>query len=195
LRFDEFIFEYDKPGSIVLLAGKRNVQFEDGEKLIKLGILLVKKSKHILFRSGNAKGADSLFAKGVASIDPSRFQIVLPYNGHRKNFVQTNNILSLDNINLVSEPDVVYQSRGNRKTENLIDRYLSGESNSYAIKAAYIIRDTIQVIGTSEIQAANFGIVYDDLNAPMTGGTGHTMKICKQNNIAFIDQTVWFNWL
>jgi len=34
LRFDEFICEYDKPGSIVLLVGKRHVPVEDGEKLI-----------------------------------------------------------------------------------------------------------------------------------------------------------------
>ena len=195
MRFDEFICEYDKPGSIVLLVGKRHVSVEDGEKLIHLGKLLVKKSKNILFRSGNAKGADSLFSEGVASINSARFQLVLPYNDHRKEFIQTNNVLSLDNINLVSEPDVIYQSRGNRKTENLIDRYLSGESNNYSIKAAYIIRDTIKVIGTREIQAANFGIFYDDLNAPMGGGTGHTMKICKQNNVPFIDQTVWFNWI
>jgi len=195
LRFDEFICEQDKPGSIVLLVGKRNVLAEDVAKLIKLGKLLVKKSNHILFRSGNAKGADSLFSEGVSAIDSSRLQIVLPYNGHRKEFIQTNNILSLDNINLASEPDVIYQSRGNRKTENLIDSYLSGESNNYSIKAAYIIRDTIQVIGTCEIQAANFGIFYDDLNAPMFGGTGHTMKVCKKNNIPFIDQTIWFTWL
>ncbi len=195
MRYDQFISEYDKPGSIILLEGKRNVLPEDREKLLRLGQLLAENSQHILFRSGNAKGADSFFSEGVASIDNSRLQLILPYNGHRKEYIQTNNVLSLDTINLAAEPDIVYQSRGNKKTKNLIDRYLSGEFDNHAIKAAYIIRDTIKVIGTREIQPANFGIFYDDLTTRMTGGTGHTMNICKQNNIPFIDQTIWFTWL
>jgi hypothetical protein len=29
----------------------------------------------------------------------------------------------------------------------------------------------------------------------MTGGTGHTMNVCKQNNIPIVDQKIWFTWL
>jgi hypothetical protein len=57
------------------------------------------------------------------------------------------------------------------------------------------LRDTIKAIGTVEIKPATFSIFYDDLEKPRTGGTGHTMNVCTQNNIPVIDQTVWFKWL
>jgi hypothetical protein len=95
----------------------------------------------------------------------------------------------------VSESEIVYQSKKHKETEKLIDPFVNGERNKIIIKAAYIIRDTIKVIGTKKIRPANFGIFYDDLSNPMQGGTGHTMNICKLNNVPMINQTIWFNWL
>jgi hypothetical protein len=69
-----------------------------------------------------------------------------------------------------------------------------GDKNRYTIKAAYIIRDTIKAVGTENIKPAAFGIFYDDLKNPKSGGTGHTMNICEQNGIPFVDQSVWFKW-
>ncbi len=63
------------------------------------------------------------------------------------------------------------------------------------MNAAYILGDTIKAIGSKEIAPATFGIFYDDLDDPKTGGTGHTMKICEQNGIEVIDQRIWFKWL
>jgi len=63
------------------------------------------------------------------------------------------------------------------------------------MKAAYIIRDTIKVIGAGNIKPATFGIFYDDLKNPLSGGTGHTMSVCKVNNIPLVDQKDWFEWL
>ncbi len=51
----------------------------------------------------------------------------------------------------------------------------------------------MKVIGTAAIKPATFGIFYDNLINPITGGTGHTMKVCEQNNISVIDQNVWSN--
>jgi hypothetical protein len=93
------------------------------------------------------------------------------------------------------EEEVVYQSKGNKKMEKLIDQFVSGDKNRFSIKAAYILRDTIKAIGTDKIKPTTFGIFYDDLEKPKTGGTGHTMIICEQNNIPIIDQRIWFNWL
>ena len=42
---------------------------------------------------------------------------------------------------------------------NLIDNYVNGMRDSVNIKSAYIIRDTIKVIGTSQIPKANFAIL------------------------------------
>ena len=195
MKLVEFLMKYDFEGSIVLLEGKRNVLDNDKEKLFKLGVLLTEKSKFIKFRSGNADGADSFFAKGVSAIDGSRMELIVPYSGHRKNENNEYSTISLDSIDLANEQDVVLQSKRNLKTKKLIDKFVAGDSNRVTIKAAYIIRDTIKVIGTTDIKPANFAIFYDDLAKPKTGGTGHTMNICKANNVEFIDQRVWMEWM
>lgn len=92
MTLDDFISTYDRPGSIVLLEGKRDFAPPDDEgKLVGLDRLLAVQTKHILLRSGN--------------------------------------------------------------------------------------------------------IFYDDLNNPEEGGTGHTLKTCRLNNVPFIDQRIWFGWL
>lgn len=195
MTLKEFIEQFDKPNSIVLLEGKRNVLEADKEKLMALGRLLASKTKRILFRSGNADGSDQFFSDGVTSVDNKRLQVITPYSGHRKKTNKAFDTISLEDINIAAEPEVVYQSKSNKKTEKLIDKFVSGDKNRFTIKAAYIIRDTIKAIGTDEIKPAAFGIFYDDLDKPKSGGTGHTMNVCEQNNIPIIDQKTWFKWL
>jgi hypothetical protein len=195
MTLKEFIEKYDKAGSVVLLEGKRDVLENDKAKLTELGKLLATKTKKMIFRSGNADGADHYFSLGVVSVDYTRLQVITPYQGHRNKTNEAYETISLDDITLAAEPEVVYQSKGNKKTEKLIDQYVAGDLNRVSIKAAYIIRDTIKAIGTKEIKPANFGIFYDDLDNPGKGGTGHTMNVCKQNGIRVIDQRVWYGWL
>lgn len=195
MTLKNFIKKLDKKNSIVLLEGKRNVLDADKEKLVSLGKLLASSTSKIIFRSGNADGADYYFSTGVAAVDNSRLQVITPYTGHRQKSNQAYDTISLDEINIAAEPDVIYQSKSNKKIEKLIDQYAAGARDRYSIKAAYFIRDTIKVIGTEEIIPANFGIFYDDLDNPKEGGTGHTMNICEQNNIPIIDQKIWFKWL
>ncbi len=195
MTLKEFINHYDYVSAIILLEGKRLVLDGDTALLIQLGKILVTKTKHVKFRSGNADGSDYYFSLGVSSVDKSRLQVITPYTGHRQKTNQAYNTISLDEINVAAEPDVVYQSKSNKKTEKLVDQYISGARDRYSIKAAYIIRDTIKAIGTGKIKPATFGIFYDDLDNPKTGGTGHTMKICEQNNIPIIDQKTWLKWL
>jgi len=195
MTITEFIEVYDKDDSIVLLEGKREVLGNDKSKLTELGRLLTTKTKKILFRSGNANGADYYFSAGVSSVDNSRLQVITPYTGHREKTNQAYETISLDDINIAAEPEVVYQSKKNKKTEKLIDQYVARGKNGNTIKAAYIIRDTIKVIGAENIKPATFGIFYDNLDNPKEGGTGHTMNVCEQNKIPIIDQRIWFNWL
>ena len=195
MTLKDFITQFDKENSIVLLEGKRNVLDADKEKLVLLGKLLASNTSKMIFRSGNADGADYYFSTGVSAVDNSRLQVITPYTGHRQKSNQAYETISLDEINIVADTEVVYQSKSNKKTEKLIDRYISGSRDRYSIKAAYIIRDTIKAIGTKEIKPATFGIFYDDLDKPKEGGTGHTMKVCEQNNIPIIDQKIWFKWL
>ena len=195
MTLKDFIKDFDTDNSIVLLEGKRNVLEADKEKLLALGKLLAVKTKRMTFRSGNAEGSDQLFSDGVTAVDNKRLQVITPYSGHRQKTNQAYETISLDDINISAEPEVLYQSKSNKKTKNLIDKFVSGEKNRFSIKAAYIIRDTIKAIGTEGVKPSTFAIFYDDLENPLSGGTGHTMNVCKKNNIPIIDQKTWFKWL
>lgn len=195
MTLQEFIEKFDTENSIVLLEGKRKVLNEDSEKLIALGKLLASRTSKIIFRSGNAEGSDDLFSQGVCSIDQKRLQVITPYDGHRQKQNLAYETFSLDSINIAAEDELIYQSKANKKTEKLINDFVSGIKNRNTIKAAYIIRDTVKVLGTETIKPASFGIFYTDLNDPDSGGTGHTMNVCRLNGIPLIDQKVWFEWL
>lgn len=195
MSLETFISKFDNPGSVVLLEGKRLVLENDKEKLVKLGRALTEMTKHITFRSGNAEGADEYFSAGVASVDNKRLEVIVPYSGHRKNQNVAYTTHALDKINLVNDTDIIYFSKNNKKTNKLIDQFVGGEKNRLTIKASYIIRDTVKVLGTENIPSATFGIFYDDINNPNKGGTGHTIDVCKKNNVPLINQLTWFKWL
>jgi hypothetical protein len=195
MTLNEFISKFDTENSIVLLEGKRNVLHEDQEKLFAFGKLLATKTSKMIFRSGNAEGSDQFFSDGVATVDNKRLEVIVPYSGHRQKTNKAYNTISLDEINIAADREAVLQSKNNKKTEKLIDKFVAGDKNKFTIKAAYIIRDTIKAIGTEGVKPASFGIFYDDLENPMCGGTGHTMNVCEQNNIPIIDQRIWFGWL
>lgn len=195
MTLSNFIQAYDFDGSVVLLEGKRDVILADRHKLMALGELLAASTTKMLFRSGNASGSDELFSTGVAKINRNRLQVILPYEHHRAEAQLAGDVISLEQMNLTAEPEVVYQSKRNAKTQKLIDPYVQGDINRVTLKAAYIIRDTVKAIGSSRVPRATFGIFYDDLSNPKTGGTGHTMDVCIHNDIPIIDQRVWFEWL
>ncbi len=195
MTFNEFVQQFDKQGSIVLVEGKRKVLDEDKAKLEALGKLLAANTERMTFRSGNAKGSDQLFTSGILALGGKRMEVIIPYRGHRKKANYANHTISLDEINLASEPDVLYQSKKYSRMGPLIEVYARGCKNRVTIKAAYILRDTLKVTGASGVAPASFGIFYDDQKKPKSGGTGHTMRICQMNGIPLIDQNTWFNWL
>ncbi len=215
MTFQEFISAYDRPGAIILLEGKRAVREVDAPLLVKIGSLLAREMQHASFRSGNAPGADALFAAGVAAVSAQRMEVIVPYSGHRKASSAGYQVYSLDDIDVAEEPEVLYHSRQNKNAERYVDRYVAGNRDVGAIKASYIIRDTVKVVGT-KVQSANaqsakaqgasaqgaegiapasFGIFYDDLSDPGKGGTGHTMAVCREYGVPLIDQRVWMGWL
>lgn len=195
MTLQQFINQYDFENSIVLLEGKREVIPSDVDKLIRLGELLVSNTKHIKFRSGNAPGSDFYFSSGVIKINPSRLEVITPYANHREKKNDAYKTYSLDEVNLMQEPEVVYQSKSNKQMEKFIDPFVAGNKNRLTMKAAYIIRDTIKVTGTTAIPPANFALFYDNLENPRSGGTGHTINICEMNNVEFADQKIWMKWL
>jgi len=194
MELNTFIQTYDWPQAVVLLEGKRKVLAADAPKLVELGALLARHTKHILFRSGNADGSDYLFSKGVVSVHPLRLQVITPYTGHRQKTNLAYDSISLDDIDMAAE-ELIYQTKSNMRVSNLVDQYVAGERTHFSIKAAYLLRDTVKVIGTDTLSPASFAIFYDDLKKPKTGGTGHTMQVCDNKSIPRINQQVWFDWL
>lgn len=150
----------------------------------------------MIFRSGNAPGADYYLSLGISRIDKKRLEVITPFKEHRVTQKLANSTINLDDINLAEESEVIYQSKANKKIARLVDSFAAGKRDSGSKKSAFIIRDTIMVLGTaSGIPPATAGLFYDDLDNPMTGGTGHTMKVCHANNIPYFDQSTWFNWI
>ncbi len=181
---------------IILLEGKRKVTESDKPFLVVFGKKLSEDLPTCKFRSGNAKGADELFCKGVKEFNPNRLELVLPYKNHRAEGAKNCMAYSLEDISLVKEPEIVYETR-NEKNKNLIEQYLTGGKNWLTAKAPYLLRDTVKVIGSKgvNLRKADFAIFYDDLNEPQKGRTGHTMMVCKNNSVPYIDQSVWMKWL
>lgn len=196
MNLDDFIKKIDREGAVVLLEGKREVLKADEDALIAIGKLLTEKSAHIMFRSGNAKGADYFFSLGVAAVNPYRLQVITPNNNHRAGENLAMETISLENINMVNEYDILYTSKKNPKAKSLVEQYILGKNKRLAAQGALLLRDTIKVTGTkSGVAPATFGIFYDDLSSPESGGTGHTMKMCKEKMVPYVTQKVWKNWL
>ena len=83
------------------------------------------------------------------------------------------------------------------KTECVIRAAYFRATRRYAqwiTKQEGITKESLDVKGL-EFKKANFAIFYDDLKKPKSGGTGHTMKVCEENGLSYINQTVWFEWL
>lgn len=196
MTLPEFIAKFNLENTIILLEGKRNVLESDKEKLIQLGNLLATHLPLATFRSGNADGADFYFSQGVVQVATKRLQVITPYENHRQKSNNAYETISLDQIDLLNEPEVIYQSKKNKKTKSLIDKYVDGATDRFAIKAAYIIRDTVKVTGTkSGIPPINFAFFYDNEQKPKTGGTGHTMEICEINKVPYFTQKDWGKWI
>ena len=195
MKFEEFINLFDYPGSIILLEGKRKVKSDDEIKLFQLAKIIAKNTKYMKFRSGNAGGSDDFFARGIAEIDKSRMQVIIPYNDFRKKSNLGFETFSLDDIDLNQENEVIKITQHHKSTIALQNKYLNGERNRIVKKASFLFRDTIKAIGTSKIPKASAGIFYDDLENPLQGGTGFTIQICQQFSIPFFNQRVWFEWV
>jgi hypothetical protein len=195
MTFQEFIDAYDQEGSVVLLEGKRTVLTADAPILTALGKQLAESTRWMRFRSGNAPGADALFTAGVAAIAPDRMELILPYAKHRRAHAQNVKQVSMDEISLLEEPRLIYETKKNKKMAGLVDRYAQGNRDAYAMKAAYILRDTVKVLGIKDLSPIRAGVFYDDLNHPNQGGTGHTMNVCRNHEIPIFTQQIWRNWL
>jgi hypothetical protein len=136
---------------VVLLEGRRKVKPEDRSKLVTFAKNMAEAFHEVIFRTGNADGSDTLFAKGVAEIDPTRIEYVMPYHGMKKgNREEGAKVLTLDQIDKVEEEKVEYlTSQQSESTASMIDYAKKNPKGRMAAKSKYLLRDTLKVTGSS----------------------------------------------
>ncbi len=180
---------------VILLAGSRKVPAHLQEKLVMLAAYLANEFPHALFRSGNADGSDALFARGVNAIAPSRLQLVTPTTGHRKAHRNPlNYAIPLNSVSAVHEETLAYHTNaatpGNSR---IIDK--RNEIPQLLSKARYLLRDTLMVMGdpAQSLPPTTVGVFFTGSD-PMAGGTGHTIRVCKQRDIPVFLPPDWWRW-
>ncbi len=180
---------------VVLLEGRRKVKPDDKPKLIEFAKNMAMRFPGVIFRTGNADGSDTLFAKGVAEIDPTRIQYVVPYpgmkKGNREDGAQT---LSLDQINKVEEEKVEYlTSQQSKSTASMIEYAKNNPDGRLAAQSKYLLRDTLKVTGSDagDFKPPVVAFFYIDPSDKYAGGTGHTIKVCEELNVPVFTQQDW----
>ena len=184
---------------VLLLEGRRKVATGDEEMMTDVARLLVKEMPGVTFRSGNAEGTDTIFAKAVTAICPERFEYVVPKESMgRKRRHEKAYCIPANEMNAAAEVRVVlYANKASPGNQRLIQAYTGDIPNArLAAKGAYLFRDTLKVTGAQELglRPATAAIFYVDPANPFSGGTGHTIRVCLQRRVPFVLQDIWRRW-
>jgi hypothetical protein len=192
--FQSIIEAKDNP--VIVMEGKREIPEFYSKKAFELGYQLALNFPEIKFRSGNAKGSDEAFIKGVASVDESRVEIIVPYEGHReKERLLSASYFSPEMLTTEDEKYIVEKTiKASPKNKNLIEK--RHQSKSLNAKSKYLIRDTMKITGIKgRISKPVLAFFYTDPENRLSGGTGHTIKVCMEENIPYFYQEKWINLL
>ena len=193
--FSKLISEASSP--VVLLEGTRELPAEDAPRLALLAEYLARTFPHVRFRTGNAKGSDEAFAAGVVRVDPKRIEFVLPYAGHRsKNRPVESPTTSIDDISSdrlqeVVDATVSVSPQHERTAVNYRKKQVHPRQRA---TAQLILRDTLKVTGTETMQKPVAGIFFVHAAAPDRGGTGHTIRVCRDQGVPVLTQSDWQYW-
>ena len=190
----------DRRDPVILLEGTRQLPEEDRPALVALGRLLATQMPTALFRTGNATGSDTAFAEGVALVDARRLQYVLPQSRMgRHRMTPLAYSVSLEQLSTFGGNRVAEATASaTPANQRLIAHYRQTTQPTAArAKAAYLLRDTLKVLGSTEagLAPATLGIFYLNEADPLGGGTGHTIRVCVQHDVPVIPQQHWRGWL
>ncbi len=183
------------PRGIVLLEGRRTISEQDAACAALVARTLARRFAKLRFRSGNAKGSDEAFSEGVIQVDPSRLQIVAPYANHRKGCRHKGAVYdSPESLSRVQEDEIAYKTAiATPKNERLIRK--RHDKTALAAKASYLIRDTMKVVGHSDkFPRPVCALFFVDPDDPLAGGTGHTIRVCRQEGVPVAFQDSWHQW-
>ncbi len=183
------------PTPVVLIEGRRKIPPEEALKARQLSRNLARHDPRLLFRSGNATGADEAFSGGVMDEDPARLQVIAPYARHRAKsrnpLAQYTSPEELDEASLRKMQALTIEATPAHR--GLMNCY--GRGGRVGAQAACLLRDTMKAVGLlpsfSQPVAAIFWV---DLSCPEAGGTGHTIRVCRLLGIPVILQNDWERW-
>ncbi len=196
-RFNDIIVSIKNP--VILLEGTRKINDDQFLLLSKFGEFIARKFPNCHFRSGNASGSDDAFAQGVRKVAPDRMQIVLPKMDSGKSRLRNRDyVLALEDVSQAEEKQIIYESkRATPKNKRLFEAYELQQEGMMKQKSLYLLRDTLKVLGSPEnnLSPITAGIFFVNEDDPEAGGTGHTMRVCRQNNVPVFTQDVWLSWM
>jgi len=184
---------------VVLLEGTRKVPATATPGLQTLAHLLADSLPAAVFRSGNAQGADTLFFLGMAAENPERLEYILPYPKQGKQRIPPKaSVFALGDLKPEELKAVVAITlAASPELESLIRAYLARGRNRVTVKAMYLLRDALKVIGAESLglPPADFGFFFVNPENPLTGGTGHTIRVCRAMQVPVFTQDDWGAWL
>lgn len=184
---------------VILLEGTRKVPDQDNQRLRALAMTLASSLPEALFRSGNAQGADSFFFQGLEGQNPERLEYILPYPGSGKKRIRAGaRVFALEDLNqeeitavtkatLAASPDL----------GSLIRLFLAQGRTRLTVKAMYLLRDAMKVTGAPSLNLApaDFGFFFTNPENPLSGGTGHTIRVCRKMKVPVFTQDDWGEWM
>jgi len=135
----------------------------------------------------------------LAAENPERLEYILPYSGSgKKRITPQAQVFSLEDLSQEETEAVVESSlAASPDLEGLIRLYLDRGRNNVTVKAMYLLRDTLKVIGapSCNLPPADFGFFFVNPEKPLSGGTGHTIRVCQKMNVPVFTQNDWGNML
>ena len=194
LTFSQLISRAADP--VILIEGRRTIPETSALAASQLSAMLATRFPRLRFRSGNASGSDEAFSSGVLAVAPERLQIIGPYTTHRAKhrhpLASYDSPESLDPAALESIKDTSIAASPVKRT--LINCHLRGGRTG--AQAAYLIRDTMKVTGLpGRLDPPVAALFWIDPDDPEAGGTGHTVRVCRNAGVPTVFQDHWTTWL
>lgn len=157
MQFSEFI----NPHNRIACIGMSKIEDVNLTRLCTgIGFVLANLNKKII--SGNANGADSLFAEGANLVNPKLVSLYLPELTHNKLYIHKDN--------------EIYDQINNPEWETIAAKY----HNYYSNLNPYIKKLFNRNVGI--ILNSDCVIALPNMNKKQWGGTGHSMRIAEAYN-------------
>ena len=190
-EFSQAIEGQNRP--VVLLEGTRSLGREAEPRVEAFAAKLAQRFPDVVFRSGNAPGSDQAFARGIAAVDVSRLEVVVPYTRHRL-AERPEGVRALSLEDIADDTDI---SRLTLVASPIYEKLFASRAiNASAAKVRYLLRDTLKITGDegTDFAPATAGLFWVNPLKPKTGGTAHTMRVCEKMGLPVWTQDKWEDW-